>query len=104
MPAVPCFEVYKSCCGCSHSNGTTGITGITGPTGPTGATGATGQTGANAINSGIIYSPTTPPTHGMEVYKVFQNNFTGPIYDDGQIIIRLELGNDKMFLTNLNSQ
>jgi hypothetical protein len=76
---MPSFEIYKESCYCTSS--------------------------ATEANSAIIYSPTTPPTHGMEVYMVFQNNNTNTLYDDGQIRIRLILGTggtDKILLTNVN--
>jgi hypothetical protein len=38
----------------------------------------------------------------MEVYTAFQNNKTTNLYDDGQLRIRLELGTNKMYLTNVN--
>ena len=50
----------------------------------------------------VLFTPTTPPTNGMVVYKYFQNNTTATLYDDGQIRLRLNLGSNKLYLTNVN--
>ena len=50
----------------------------------------------------VLFTPTTPPTNGMVVYKYFQNNKTTTLYDDGQIRLRLNMGSNKLYLTNVN--
>jgi hypothetical protein len=50
----------------------------------------------------VLFTPTTTPTNGMVVYKYFQNNKTTTLYDDGQIRLRLNMGSNKLYLTNVN--
>jgi hypothetical protein len=79
-----------------------GATGVIGPTGATGVRGSTGVTGATGVSGIVVFAPPTPPVNGMVVYKYFQNNQITDLYDDGQIRIRLSLGVNKMYLTNVN--
>jgi hypothetical protein len=83
--------------------GITGEKGEVGPAGPKGDTGEKGEIGATGPQGQtVVLSPTTPPTNGMVVYKYFQNNTTATLYDDGQIRLRLNLGSNKLYLTNVN--
>lgn len=75
-------------------NGPQGVQGLKGDKGETGTAGLQGQI--------VLFNPTTPPTNGMVVYKNFQNSQTTPLYDDGQIRLRLNLGSNKLYLTNVN--
>ena len=87
--------------------GTPGAKGDKGDTGATGAIGPQGEPGKDGISGtsgqSVLFNPTTPPTNGMVVYKWFQNNRTTNLYDDGKIRIRLNLGTNKLYLTNVNS-
>jgi hypothetical protein len=81
----------------------TGPQGEVGPAGPKGDTGEKGEIGATGPQGQtVVLSPTTPPTNGMVVYKYFQNSQTTTLYDDGQIRLRLNLGSNKLYLTNVN--
>ena len=81
----------------------TGPQGEVGPAGPKGDTGEKGEIGATGPQGQtVLFTPTTPPTNGMVVYKYFQNNKTTTLYDDGQIRLRLNLGSNKLYLTNVN--
>ena len=57
----------------------------------------------HSTGGSVIFSPTGPPTNGMVVYKYFQNNNSSTLYDDGKIRIRLNLGVNKLYLTNVDS-
>jgi hypothetical protein len=59
--------------------------------------------GSVSTGQSVLFNPTNPPTNGMVVYKYFQNNTTTNLYDDGKIRIRLNLGTNKLYLTNVSS-
>jgi hypothetical protein len=86
--------------------GATGPQGAVGSAGPKGDTGEKGEPGKDGVagtsGQSVLFNPTTPPTNGMVVYKYFQNNTTTPLYDDGQIRLRLNIGSGKLYLTNVN--
>ena len=86
--------------------GATGPQGEVGPAGPKGDTGEKGEPGKDGVagtsGQSVLFNPTTPPTNGMVVYKYFQNSQTTTLYDDGQIRLRLNLGSNKLYLTNVN--
>ncbi len=93
--------------GADGTNGTPGAKGDKGDAGATGAIGPQGEPGKDGISGtsgqSVLFNPTTPPTNGMVDYKWFQNNNTTNLYDDGKIRIRLNLGTNKLYLTNVNS-
>lgn len=95
--------LWKNGIGAQGPVGPAGATGPQGEVGPAGPKGEPGKDGvAGTSGQSVLFNPTTPPTNGMVVYKYFQNSQTTTLYDDGQIRLRLNLGSNKLYLTNVN--